>query len=78
MDKGSALSVVVRNVIVETQSLLRTFLLDFSDMAPEGELNRSGLSAAVGYCIDVAKSLGKLALGLEQLRLEMRSQNGAA
>jgi hypothetical protein len=78
MQKGSVMSVVVRDVIVETQSLLRTFLLDFSEMAPEGELNRSALSAAVGYCIDVSKGLGKLALGLEQARLQMRGQVGAA
>jgi hypothetical protein len=47
-------------------------------MAPQGELDRSALSAAVGYCIDVAKALGKLVLGLEQVKLEMRAATGAA
>ena len=78
MHKGTAPNIIVRDFILETQTLLRTFLLDFSEMAPQGELNRGALSAAVGYCIDVAKALGKLVLGLEQVKLEMRAATSAA
>jgi hypothetical protein len=78
MHKGTAPNIIVRDFILETQTLLRTFLLDFSEMAPQGELNRGALSAAVGYCIDVAKALGKLVLGLEQVKLQMRAATSAA
>jgi hypothetical protein len=76
--KGSNLSLVARTFMLEMQSLVRAFLVDFSSMAPEGELNRSELTAAVAYCIDVAKGLGKLSLGLEEIKLEMRAGSSAA